>query len=79
MFVMAIALIVLGPKRLPEASRNLGKIMGSLRRNVDDFKREVALPELDLRNLGLNLEERLDDTCESKVEESPAEKSNDNE
>ena len=38
---MLIALIVLGPKRLPDAARQIGKTMGDLRRLSTGFQNEV--------------------------------------
>ena len=39
--IMLIALIVLGPKRLPDAARQIGKTMGDLRRLSTGFQNEV--------------------------------------
>lgn len=36
-----IALIILGPKRLPEVARTAGRWMGQLRRFVSDVKRDL--------------------------------------
>ena len=39
--IMLIALIVLGPQRLPDAARQIGKAMGDLRRLSTGFQNEV--------------------------------------
>ena|SRR5436190_12114888 len=39
--IMLIALIVLGPQRLPDAARQIGKTMGELRRLSTGFQNEV--------------------------------------
>jgi sec-independent protein translocase protein TatB len=39
--IMLIALIVLGPQRLPDAARQIGKTMGELRRLSNGFQNEV--------------------------------------
>ncbi len=48
-----IALVVLGPERLPKAAREFGKIMGGFRRQADALRREfynsVYTPAEDLR------------------------------
>lgn len=48
-----VALIVLGPERLPKAARELGKLLGGLRRQTDALRREfynsVYTPADDLR------------------------------
>ena len=47
--IMFIALIVLGPQRLPHAARQIGKVMGDLRRLSEGFQKEVksTLAEVD--------------------------------
>ncbi len=48
--IFIVALIVFGPKRLPEIGRTLGKAMGEFKKATDDFKntieREVHIEEL---------------------------------
>lgn len=39
--IMLIALIVLGPSRLPDAARQVGKVMGDLRRLSSGFQNEM--------------------------------------
>lgn len=36
--VAALALIFIGPKRLPEVARQIGRLLGDVRRTTDDFK-----------------------------------------
>jgi sec-independent protein translocase protein TatB len=60
--VALLALIVLGPKRLPEVARTAGRWVGRLRRFVDnvkqDFDRELHTAELsELRKLKEELNE----------------------
>jgi Tat protein translocase TatB subunit len=47
--ILVIALIVLGPKRLPEVARSLGKAMSEFRRQsseiMDEFQAQVRLDE----------------------------------
>ena len=47
--IMLIALIVLGPQRLPDAARQIGKAMADLRRLSTGFQNEVrsALDDVD--------------------------------
>jgi len=48
--IFVVALIVFGPKKLPEIGRTLGKAMGEFKKATDDFKntieREVQVEEL---------------------------------
>ena len=50
MVIAVLALIVIGPERLPKVARTLGHLAGRLRRYVEDVKadisREVELDEL---------------------------------
>ena len=39
--ILVIALLVLGPKRLPELARSLGKAMGEFRRATSDIQTEL--------------------------------------
>jgi sec-independent protein translocase protein TatB len=39
--IMLLALVVLGPQRLPEAARQIGRFMGDLRRMSSGFQREL--------------------------------------
>ena len=50
MLILAVALIVFGPRKLPEIGRTLGKALGEFRKATDDLKstleREVRMEEL---------------------------------
>ena len=50
LLIFAVVLIVLGPRKIPEIGRMLGKAMGEFRKATDDLKstieREVRLEEL---------------------------------
>jgi Tat protein translocase TatB subunit len=39
--ILLVALLVLGPDRLPDAARQVGKVMGDLRRMSSGFQREL--------------------------------------
>lgn len=49
LFILVMALVFFGPRKLPQLSRSLGKSMAEFRRASDDFKRtwerEVSLEE----------------------------------
>jgi TatA/E family protein of Tat protein translocase len=55
--ILAVALIVFGPRKLPEIGRTLGKALGEFRKATDDLKntieREVRVEEL--RKIGPSL------------------------
>ena len=50
LLILAIALIVLGPKKLPELARALGKGLAEFRRATDDLKDEFRKMEYDVES-----------------------------
>jgi Tat protein translocase TatB subunit len=52
--ILLIALIVLGPQRLPDAARTVGRVMGDLRRMSSGFQQELkdAFDDSDSRPVG---------------------------
>ena len=63
LLILAIALIVIGPKKLPELAKTLGRAMGEFKRSAQDFKRSIDVettvkdlndldgPETDLKDI----------------------------
>jgi sec-independent protein translocase protein TatA len=45
LLVLTVALVLFGPKKLPEAARKLGRSLNMLRRALDEFKAQVRLLE----------------------------------
>src|SRR5437016_5019736 len=41
LFIFALALIVFGPRRLPEIGRTIGKLMAELRRGTQEIQRAI--------------------------------------
>ncbi len=41
LFIFLLALVVFGPKKLPELARQLGKIMAEFKRATNDFKYQI--------------------------------------
>ena len=50
LLILALALIVLGPKKLPELARALGKGMAEFRRATDELKDEFRQLEMNHPN-----------------------------
>jgi TatA/E family protein of Tat protein translocase len=69
LLILAVALIVLGPKKLPELARALGKGMAEFRRATDELRDEF-------RQLERDVEEPSSDAA-GATEDQPAEKSAD--
>ncbi len=54
LFIFLLALIIFGPKRLPEIGRQIGKFMAEFKRATNDFKYQI---ETEMRQL--EIEEAL--------------------
>lgn len=44
--ILGIALLVFGPKKLPEIAKTIGKAMGELKKTTEDIKESIGLDEL---------------------------------
>jgi len=40
--ILVLALLLIGPKKLPQLARSLGKTMGELRKATDDLKETIS-------------------------------------
>jgi Sec-independent protein translocase protein TatA len=49
MVIAILALLLLGPKKIPELARTLGKVMRDLQAAADDVKRELTTPVEDVK------------------------------
>lgn len=48
LIIMAVALLILGPKKLPELARSLGRGMAEFRRASTELQKTIATPVDDL-------------------------------
>ena len=62
LFILALALLVFGPKRLPEVGRTLGRTLREFRRATSDLKRSV---EREIGQLEREVEEEPERTSEA--------------
>lgn len=69
--ILIIALLVLGPKRLPDVAKGLGKALREFRRATSDLKEEFHAE--DLGSLDLEEDIRPEPEEEKRKEPSPAE------
>ena len=58
LMILAIALIVVGPQKLPELAKTLGRAMGEFKRSAQDLKRsmdvETTVKEIDITKTDVN-------------------------
>jgi sec-independent protein translocase protein TatB len=75
--ILGVALLVLGPDRLPEAVRTAGRVMGEVRRITGSFQQELrsALDEPDPADDAEPVDEadEVDEVDESEQESEPDE------
>lgn len=71
MLIAVVALIVIGPERLPKVARTVGHLFGRMQRYVNDVKadisREMALD--DLRKLQANIQDTANSFEQSMTQE----------
>jgi TatA/E family protein of Tat protein translocase len=67
LLILGLALIVLGPKKLPELARALGKGLAEFRRATDELKDEFRQMEREVEDASNNATEKDD-----PVPEKPA-------
>lgn len=81
--ITIVAIVVIGPKRLPEVAKALGKGYAEFKKALDGFKEAVKIDDVitenkkennDLKNI---YEEKWKDTNESLNKESTIENNND--
>ncbi len=54
--VLAIALIVFGPKKLPELAKTIGKAMAEIRKATEEVKESIGINELQEMRSNLSLD-----------------------
>jgi Tat protein translocase TatB subunit len=68
--ILVLALIVLGPKKLPELARALGKGMAELRRATDELKDEFRQMEHEVEEASAEGPAKHEPTLEKSSEKS---------
>ena len=64
LLILALALIVLGPKKLPELARALGKGMAEFRRATDELKDELRQMEHEIEETSTGATSKDDPSLE---------------
>ena len=67
--ILVIALIVFGPKKLPELAKTIGKALGEIKKTTDEVKESMGIKDLEGMRSNLTGMDLLVDLAE-KVSES---------
>ena len=68
--LLAVVLIVVGPKRLPETARTIGRFYSKFRRAAENFKRELLDMDKDMTSIVSDTEKAIDDAFVPEGDES---------
>ena len=68
--LLAVVLIVVGPKRLPETARKIGNIYSKFRRAAENFKRELLDMDRSVTNFIDETEKTAEDAFKIEGDES---------
>jgi TatA/E family protein of Tat protein translocase len=72
LLILGLALIVLGPKKLPELARTLGKGLAEFRRATEELKEEFKQMEHEVEDSSSSATIKDDPILEKPAEDSPA-------
>ena len=68
--LLAVILIIVGPKNLPSAARKMGQVMSKLRRAADEIKRDyIDIPEDSAGDRALSEAGDAEDSADEPVDE----------
>ena len=71
--LLAVVLVVVGPKRLPEAARTVGKWYSRMRRAADSFKRQLMDMDAEFERAASGFEQETADAFTVEPDPEPAE------
>ena len=74
--ILAIALIVFGPKKLPELARTIGKAMGELRKTTEEMKESIGIKDFEKMRSNMTRLDLLADLAEKTSEHMAVSDSN---
>lgn len=77
LLILALALIVLGPKKLPELAKTLGKGLAEFRRATDELKDEFRKMENEVEDSAAKTALKGDSLIDNPVEPNPADSQTD--
>ncbi len=72
LFILALALLIFGPRKLPEIGRTLGRSLGEFRKATTDLKRQLNTEMIDEELRQSDPRHLLRDDANGQVAEKPA-------
>ena len=69
--LLAVVLVVVGPKRLPSTARKFGQVYSKFRRAADGFKRQLLEMDTELTNAVSQVEREVSDSFKDVADELP--------
>ncbi len=69
--ILAVALIIIGPKKLPDLARSLGKALGEFKRATNDFKNSIDV-DTTIGDVHTAIDEINDDVRDAVITNEPA-------
>ncbi len=76
LLIMVIALLVFGPRKLPDLGRTIGRAMAEFRRASSDFRstleREIEADKTEIVSGGQELKKALEDSVKGTTEGAPS-------
>lgn len=73
LLILAIALIVIGPQKLPELAKTLGRAMGEFKRSAQELKRSIDVDTTlqDVKSSTTDLKDVIKDSKEKPHKKAP--------
>lgn len=73
LLILAIALIVIGPQKLPDLAKTLGRAMGEFKKAAQEFKRSIDVETTvkDIKDINLPKTDLKDILKEANTKEEP--------
>jgi sec-independent protein translocase protein TatB len=65
LLILAIALIVIGPKKLPDLAKSLGRAFAEFRRATSEIKESLEIDDGDLKDIKTSLNDMRDELKEA--------------
>ena len=65
LLILAVALIVIGPKKLPDLAKSLGRAFAEFRRATSEIKESLEIDDADLKDIKTTFDDMRDEIKEA--------------